>query len=455
LVKDGLFGAALRWLLQVDRPAPPRSDEEVAAEIARNYRWNFTVNLLDGAAFWFGFSFASASTIMPLFVSKLTPNPLAIGLLAVLAQGSWFLPQLFTANAVEQLARKKPVVINLGFFLERMPTWFWVVAALVAGRSPELALIIFLAGYAWHGLGAGVVATAWQDLLARCFPVDRRGRLLGTTMFIGAGTGAIGSALSAWLLKTFSFPANFAYTFAIAAAAITLSWFFLALTREPVQPVSTPPQSNRQFWAGLPGILQRDRNFRRYLVARTLMAMGSMGGGFITVAAVARWQVPDGTVGVYTGSLLVGQTVGNLAVGWLADRFGHKLSLELGALASTLAFALAWLAPLSEWYYVVFFLLGISSAAIIVSGILVVMEFCEPERRPTYVGLANTAVGLVSIVAPLLGAWLAGLSYGWLFGLSAAVNLSSLAAMRWWVREPRWANVGIISSGFKGEEQRA
>jgi MFS family permease len=455
LIKVGLFGAALRWLLQVDRPTPPRSDEEVAAEIARNYRWNFTVNLLDGAAFWFGFSFASASTIMPLFVSKLTPQPLAIGLLAVLAQGSWFLPQLFTANAVEQLARKKPVVINLGFFLERMPTWFWVIAALVAGRSAGLALVIFLVGYAWHGLGAGVVATAWQDLLARCFPVDRRGRLLGTTMFIGAGTGVAGSALSAWLLKTFSFPVNFAYTFAIAAAAITLSWFFLALTREPVQPVSTPPQSNRQFWAGLPSILRQDRNFRRYLVARTTMAMGSMGVGFITVAAVARWQVSDGTVGIYTGSLLVGQTVGNLAVGWLADRLGHKLSLEFGALASALAFALAWLAPSPEWFYVVFVLLGFSSAAIIVSGILVVMEFCEPGRRPTYVGLANTAVGLVSIVAPLLGAWLAGFSYGWLFALSAAVNLLSLVVMRWWVREPRWANAGIIPSGLKGEEQRA
>ena len=42
-------------------------------------------------------------------------------LLAVIAQSAWFLPQLFTANAVERLSRKKPVVVNLGLFLERMP----------------------------------------------------------------------------------------------------------------------------------------------------------------------------------------------------------------------------------------------------------------------------------------------------------------------------------------------
>ena len=112
---------ALRWLLELDRPTPPRTDAEIAAEVERNYRWNFAVNLLDGAFFWFGASFASSTTILPLFISKLTSDPLPIGLLAVIAQAAWFLPQLFTANLIERLARKKPVVVNLGLFLERLP----------------------------------------------------------------------------------------------------------------------------------------------------------------------------------------------------------------------------------------------------------------------------------------------------------------------------------------------
>ncbi len=440
LIKAGPVGAAWRWLLQLDRPVPARSDEEIAAEVAGNYRWNFTVNLLDGTAFWFGISFASATTILPLFVSKLTPNPLALGLLAVLAQSGWFLPQLFTANAVEQLPRKKPVAVNLAIFLEGMPVWLLVVAAVVAGQSPGWALLIFLIGYAWHSLGGGVIATAYQDLIARCFPVDRRGRVLGIQAVIGFGAGILGAAFSAWLLKTAPFPANFAYTFIIAATAIMVSFIFLGLTREPVQPVSTAPQSNRQFWAGLPDILRRDHNYRRFLAARLLMALGGMGVGFVTVAAVSRWQTPDSTVGVYTGVLLVGQTIGNLTLGWLADRYGHKLSLELAALASFLAFAMAWLAPSPAWYYAVFALLGFTEGGIMVSGMLIVMEFCEAGRRPTYVGLTNTAVGLISMAAPLLGAWLAGLSYNWLFALSTAANLAALAAMRWWVQEPRWVD---------------
>jgi MFS family permease len=432
------FRKVAATLLQSNRPVPVRSDAELAAEVKRNYSWNFAVNLLEATAFLFGLSFLSSSTILPLFVSKLTDSPFPIGLVAVIAQASWFLPQLFTANLVERLPRKKPLVINLGFFLERLPVWLIVVAALVAKRSPSLALLLFFVGYAWFGLGGGMIATAWQDLIARCFPVERRGRFLGIAAFAGTGMGAVGAALSIWLLEFLPFSTNFVFIFTIAAVTTILSWFFLALTREPVPSTDAPRQSNRQFLANLPDIVRGDHNFRRFLVARSLMALGNLGTGFVTVSAIHRWQIPDSTVGLYTALYLAGQTVGNLTFGFLADRFGHKLSLELGALASALAFAVAWLALAPAWIYAVFFLLGVNSGALLVSGILVALEFSEPQRRPTYAGMANTATGLASTVAPLLGAWLASVDYGWLFAVSSAVNLAALIAMHWWVREPRW-----------------
>jgi MFS family permease len=430
---------ALRWLLQMDQPAPMRTDEELAAEVERHYKWNYAVNLLDGASFWFGASFISSSTILPLFISKLTPNPLPLGLLAVIAQSAWFLPQLFTANAVERLARRKPVIVNLGLFTERMPLWGLIVAALLATRSPLLSMAVFFVSYAGHGIGAGIVASAWQELIARCFPVNRRGSFLGLTNFLGAGTGALGAAFSAWLLRTFPFPTNFAYTFTVAASMILASWFFLSLTREPARAVTVPRKSNREFLVELPAILRHDHNFRRFLIARMLMALGSMGSGFVTVAVVHRWQVPDSTVGIYTAILLLGWAAANLVFGFLADRFGHKLCLELGAAASALGFGLAWLATLAEWYYAVFALLGIAASAMLGSAILVVMEFCESQRIPTYVGIGNTSVGLAGLIAPLIGAGLAQVNYDLLFAVSSCVGWVAFILMRWWVREPRRA----------------
>jgi MFS family permease len=424
--------------VRADESAPERSEQAIWEEVNRNFRWNVVVSFLDGAFLWIGLSLISYTTILPLFVSKITLHPFPIALVAVIGQSSWYLPQLFAAGPTEKLARKKPVVVNLGFFTERLPVWFMPVAALMSIKYPLLALVIFFLSYAAHGLGAGIIAPAWTDMLARIFPVNRRGRFFGITAFVGTGLGALGALFSGWLLKTFPFPTNFAYAFFLAALAINLSWVFLALTRESAQPV--PPEIKRQrtwSWDKIASILRSDKNFRRYLIVRLLASFGNMAVGFITVAAIQRWSVPDATVGLYTAALLVGQTVGNLAAGFIADRVGHKRSLQVGLSGIVAAYLLAWLSPDPIWFNLVFFLVGVATGIAIVSGVLINMEFSRPERRPTYVGIANTTMGIGSVASPLVGGLLALRGYNLLFVMSAMFALAALIMLVAMVQEPR------------------
>ncbi|RME85222.1 MAG: MFS transporter [Caldilineae bacterium] len=429
----------LRQLLRADVPVPAYDEAEVAAYQERHYRWNFLINFLDGTFFWIGISFISGSTILPLFVSKLTDSPLPLALLAMVAQSSWYLPQLLTAGPTERLARKKPIVINLGFFTERLPLWLLPVAALLSTRWPAAALMLFFLGYAAHGLGAGIIAPAWSDLVARCFPVRRRGFAMGVTSFAGTGVGALAAVLSGWLLANYPFPVNFALTFLLAALSITISWAVLALIREPVLPVPEDILRPRgRGWRKIRHIIAGDHNFRTYLLVRLLGTFGNMGAGFVTVAAIQRWAVADSTVGLYTAALLVGQTLGNLVAGFVADQKGHKLSLLMGLSGLVLAYLLAWLSPLPELYVLVFFLLGGATGIIIVSGILINMEFSRPEHRPTYIGVANTTVGIGSLTAPLLGGLLALVSYNLLFALTALCALVALVLLTGAVHDPRF-----------------
>ncbi|MEZ4864009.1 MAG: MFS transporter [Caldilineaceae bacterium] len=429
---------AIRRLLQLDQQAPARSQAELVAEAQQNYRWNFTFGLLDGAFFWFGSSFVSAATILPLFVSKLTDNPLIIALLPILGQATWYLPQLFTAGLTERLARKKPVVINLGFFVERMPTWFMPLAALMSLAAPRLALVMFLVAYGLHGLGAGAIAPAWSDLIARCFPVERRGWFFGFTAFVGAGLGALGALFSGWLLEQYAFPTNFVYAFLLAALMILLSWVFLAQMRETVEPTPPRPQGRRANRAKIGRILRGDQNFRHFLQARLLGNLSSMGVGFITVVALHRWQVSDGMVGLFTIALLSGQTLGTLVAGVVADRFGNKQTLMGSFSANTAAFLLAWQAPTSVWYFPVFLLVGFGLGMHMVAGVLIALEFSVPAHRPTYVGIANTANGIGIAIAPLVGGLLATLSYEWLFLASATAGIGAVLLFHTCVHDPRF-----------------
>lgn len=436
------FSRFLTWLLELDRPTPVRTEEDVQAEVARNYRWNFTVNLLDGVTFWFGSAFLSGATIIPLFVSKITLNPLVIGLVATLTTASWYLPQLLTAGPIERLDRKKPVLINAGLLLERLPVALLPFAALMAADTPYLALLIFILVYAWFGLGAGVIAPAWQDLLASCFPVHKRGWMFGITAFIGNGAAAFGALVSTWALAEFAYPYNFALVFGVAAASILVSWCFLAFLREPAQKLTHSAEvTAMSWWTRATTIVRDDGNFRRFVITRALMVFSMMGAGFLTVAAIQRFDVPDSTVGWYTFILLVGQTAGNLTSGLVADRWGHKVPMLLGGIAQIAAFTIALWVWRPEAYYAVFVLVGFNMGVNLVSGILIALEFSAPERRPSYVGIANTTVGVAGSIAPLFGGWLAYYSYSLLFGACVVLGLAAVAALFVGVHDPRWLPV--------------
>jgi MFS family permease len=429
----------LARLLRTDIPVPERTELELEAEQQRNYRWNFMVNTLDTTSWFFGASLISASTIIPLFISKLTSSTVPIGVAAMIAMGSWHLPQLFTANFIERVARKKPIIVNLGLFLERLPIFVMIGAAALAVRSTTLALILFLVSYAWHSFGAGTLSPAWQEMIARCFPVQRRGRFLGTGIFLGTVAGIGGAALSTRLLSNIQFPQNFMLVFALSATAILVSWFFISLTREPVKIHRTPRRSQREFLLGVREILKKYHNYRRFLITRLLFSFGAMGSGFITLAAIRTWDVSDATVGIYTAMMLVGQALGTLSLGLMADRKGHKQTFEIVALASLLAFSLVWLGTSPAYFYPAFFLLGIANGGLIVSGILLTMEFADPERRPTFVGITSFGIGIAGMIAPLLGTALSTVSFSLIFAIGVFINLIAFFGMRFWVKEPRFA----------------
>ncbi len=409
-------------------------------EIERNLRWNVVVNALDGAFFWFAMTFASSNTILPVYVRHLTDSKLAVGLVAAIPSMGWFLPQLLTAPLVERLPRKKPFLIWSSLATERIAFLFMAASVyFLSEPAPRLALFLFFVTLIWHAFGAGLIATAWQDMVAKVIPVRWRGRFFGMTNFLGAAMGIPGAVVATTILSRYPYPASFALCFFLTFVGVMISWAFLALTREPPGPVPQERSSPLTYIRRLRTIVRTDVNFARFLGSRILTTMGSMFVGFIAVAAVQRFGLPDEVAGRFTGFMVGGQLVANMVFGPLADRYGHKLILEIGTLGNAVSAAVILLASSPLWVYVAFGLQGITLAAFLLSGMSITFEFSEPEVRPTYIGLTSTVIGVFSGIAPLVGGWLAGhLGYDWLFGVSLILLIGSWFLLHWWVQDPRF-----------------
>src|SRR4030043_375269 len=170
----------------------------------------------------------------------------------------------------------------------------------------------------------------------------------------------------------------------------------------------------------LPECLRQDRNFRMYLLSQIFFLLSGMATGFLVVYTVQTWKLPDGQASGYIIALQIGLALANLFFGFLSDRKGHKLSLEMCLLFSVLSLGLAIIAPSPLWFFPIFFLSGAVSAGTFISGISIAYEFTDAENRPTYIGLANTIPGISVSIAPLIGGWLAGItSYRSMFVLAA------------------------------------
>lgn len=408
------------------------------AEVERNYKHNFIVNFIDGTAFWFGASFFAYRTILPVYIANLTNNEFAIALLSTIVATGWMLPQLFTAQWIQSLPIKKYAPVNIGIWAERLPILLLVPAAWISTISKETSLVLSFVFITWHMVGAGIIAVGWQDMLAKIFPTDRRGRFFGLTNFGGTATGVLGAASVAWLLSRFEFPYSYMFSFLAGAVLLFVSWLSLRMTKEPAVYNKPSKAPQKEYWKQVYKIIASDKNFRRFLFTQIFMAGGNIAVGFLAVYAIQNWNLPDSQAGNFTIAMLIGQALSNLFFGWLADKRGHKLILELCVISSIISLGIAALAPSPFWFFLVFFFTGITSAGFILSGIMIIFEFCQPEIRPIYIGLNNTFNGIVAIFLPFLGGFLVSFaSYQIMFVFSFLVCLIGLFLLRFFVQEPR------------------
>lgn len=377
-------------------------------------------------------------TIIPLFVSRLTDSALLIGLIPAIHAVGWQLPQLFTADRVSRMKRYKPMVMFMTLH-ERLP---FVGMIFVAWFLPTLGvrwgLVLTFLLLIWQGLGAGFTATPWQTMIAKIIPSDNRGTFLGLQSS-AANLLSSGSAVAAGLmLDRLDSPLNFTLCFLCASIFLGFSFYSLGLTREQeVEPAATST-GKAAFWQNLKDILKRDLNFRWFLIVRMLSQLAVMAFAFYTVYAVHRHGMSLVMAGVMTGIYTMGQIITNPLMGWIGDRWSHTAVMKMGSIAASLSALVAWYAPNLNWFYLVFILAGVANVAIWTIGMAITMEFGSEADRPAYIGLSNTLVAPATILAPILGGWLADKAgYPAAFLVSVVSGVVTTLVLHFMLQDPR------------------
>jgi MFS family permease len=295
----------------------------------------------------------------------------------------------------------------------------------------------------WQGVGSGLAANPWTNLVTKVIPRELHGTFFGTQSAAYNGLAGLSAILAGLILDKMATPYNYSLCFVLTFVAMCLSFIFLSATREPDSPPHQTDQPQATIQQSLE-ILKRDRNFQAFLGIRMLSQFAGMGFAFYVIYAVRQFGMSDAAAGVMVAILLIAQVALSPVMGRWGDRWSHRGVMSLGALGAALSALLAAQATSAAWFYIIFILEAIGTVAIWTIPVALSVSFANTdEERPLYIGLSNTLCAPATILAPVLGGWLAdAASFNLTFILSAICGLLMTGALWFVMKDPTREKIG-------------
>ncbi|MCY1407582.1 Bicyclomycin resistance protein [compost metagenome] len=172
-------------------------------------------------------------------------------------------------------------------------------------------------------------------------------------------------------------------------------------------------------------------NFRTILILGALSAFGPLAIDFYLPAFPAMalaFGTDENHVQMTLAAYFLGLSIGQLAYGPVADRFGRRIPLLIGVGLFTVASVACAYAPNLEWLIGARFIQALGGCAGMVISRAVVSDKCDAVGSAKVFSQLMLVMGLAPILAPLLGGLLVNTT-GWQSIFLALTGFSALAGL--------------------------
>lgn len=419
--------------------SPPELSQQEQAyqeQVQRDLPRNFLANLAHGMLGLTGFKLMHAPTFVPAYIFLLSDSKIAVGL----ALGAQFIgmamSSIWSATLIEHREQVMKVVYSVGWMMRLQIFCLAMSAFLLSGDMALIFACIFLALFGFFG---GMQGVAFNFLMSKVIPTNKRGKLIGMRNFLGgliaAGVAYVGGE---YLVGSNAFGNGYGSTFMLAFILTSIGISALTFVREPKSLTVRKKSSGfGQRIAEIPALLRGDNDYRRFFYARALGALGTVAVPFYVLYAGQYVSLSGVTLGYFSLAFLLSQTISNLLWGKIADAKGYRLvfllSMGLWGVSTLLLICGASLAV----FIVAFCGLGAGFGGYQVASNNFVLEFGKSHELPMLIAVSDTASHLMMALGPLLGGIIATyFGYHLIFWLALAVKTLSLL-MVWKLQEPR------------------
>ncbi len=280
------------------------------------------------------------------------------------------------------------------------------------GAQATLALIVVVV--AAFGLARAVGFTAYYPWTQEIIPDGVRGKISAIRSILSNLSGMAAVLAAGWILGPSPDLGPFMVLISIGVAAGLLS-VWLASKQPggaPVKDARTEEGSARNML-----LAARDPSFRRYLFGIGLVSLATVPlGSFVPLFMIEQVGLSSNQAVWLDTGVLIGAVASGYLWGWLADRYGSKPVMMLGAYLLPLA-PLAWLLMPRGVTLSLYVALAIAFVQGLVntgwnlgSGRLLFVEIVPAEKSSPYMALYYAWAGVAGALGQVLGGWVVNLT---------------------------------------------
>lgn len=349
---------------------------------------------------------ASAKLILPWILASAGAPAVFSGFLVPIREAGVLIPQLLVAALIRRMPIRKTVWLWGGGLTAASLLLMAVVAGSLSGSAAGWGILLSLVFYS---LARGLCSVSAKDVIGKTVSKGRRGVLMGYSASVaGAVTLCFGLYIQTSAVS--SAPTNLLIGLLVISAAMwVVAILAFASIRE--QPGATEGGGNA-FWAALENLklVRTDQRLRQFIYARILLLSVALAPPFYVL--LAQQSTAGDAAGL--GMMIIASGVASLVSSPLWGKMGDRSSRQVMALA---AFAAALLGvsvfylvqsgsglAAQPWFHGVLFLcLNITHSGVRLGRKVYLVDMATAETRASYVAISNTLIGIVMLMAGVIG----------------------------------------------------
>lgn len=367
-----------------DQPGPPDEDHNARRFVFSNGLQNV------------GDQVVAAKTVLPWLLQSAGAPTFFLALLVPIRESGSMLPQAALTRWVTGHRERRHLWV-LGSYGQALSAAL-IGAAALSLRDWQLGLAVVML-LALLSLFRALCSITAKDVQGRTIRKGRRGEITGRATALGGAVAlAIGVLLwflpgqiPAWLIA--------ALIFAAAAAWVIAALAFRGIREPEPENIARLSAARGWLWDCLQP-LTGDRDFRWFVIVRSLLLVTSLSTAFIVALAHEAGQELAG-LGVFLIASGLAALLGGRISGKFSDVSSRKvMSVGTAAASATILLILAsnawaptgitaWVLPLG------FFAVNLAHTAVRVARKTYVVDLAEGDQRTRYVSAANTLMGVI------------------------------------------------------------